>query len=63
MHMFLAKGGKKLKEQQLDDNEEIIVELYTLDELKQLLRENKIIQAMHVTCILYALEKINELKY
>jgi 8-oxo-dGTP pyrophosphatase MutT (NUDIX family) len=63
MHMFLAKGGKKLKEQQLDDNEEIIVELYTLDELKQLLRENKIIQAMHVTCILYALEKVGELKY
>lgn len=63
MHMFLVKGGKKVKEQQLDSNEEIIVELYTIDELKQLVRENKIIQAMHVTCILYALEKLNELKY
>lgn len=63
MHMFLAKGGKKVSEQELDGNEEIIVELYSIDELKQLVRENKIIQAMHITCILYALEKINELKY
>jgi ADP-ribose pyrophosphatase len=63
MHMFLAKGGKKTSEQQLDSNEEIIVELYTIDELKLMLKENKIIQSMHVTCILYALEKLNELKY
>jgi 8-oxo-dGTP pyrophosphatase MutT (NUDIX family) len=63
MHMFLAKGGKLTASQELDHNEDIQVELYTLDEVKQLLRENKIIQAMHVTCILYALEKINELKY
>ena len=63
MHMFLAKGGKKVSEQKLDSNEEILVELCSIDELKQLLRENKIIQAMHVTCILYALEKLNELKY
>ncbi|HLF46350.1 MAG TPA: NUDIX hydrolase [Chitinophagaceae bacterium] len=63
MHLFLAKGGKKVSEQNLDSNEEIVVELYELDELKQMLRERKIIQSMHVTCILYALEKINELKY
>lgn len=63
MHMFLAKGGKKTSEQQLDSNEEIIVELYSIDELKQMVKGNKIIQAMHVTCILYALEKLNELKY
>jgi len=63
MHMFLATGGKKVAEQKLDYNEEIIVELYSIDEVKKLVRENKIIQAMHVTCILYALEKLNELKY
>jgi pantothenate kinase type III len=44
-------------------NEEIIVELYSIDELKKMVRENKIIQSMHVTCILYALEKIGELSY
>ena len=63
MHMFLARGGKKTSEQHLDVNEEIIVELYTIQELKQLIRDRKILQSMHVTCILYALEKINELQY
>ena len=63
LHMFLATGGKKVAKQQLDENEEIEVLLLTIDEVKQLLRENKIIQAMHVSCILYALEKLGELKY
>jgi len=63
MHMFLAKGGRKVSVQKLDHNEEIIVELYSIDELKKMVRENKIIQAMHITCILYALEKLGELTY
>lgn len=63
MHMFLARGGKKIKEQQLDHNEEIEVKLYSIDEVKQLIKENKIVQSMHVTCIMYALVKLNELKY
>ena len=63
MHMFLARGGKKVAEQHLDGNEEIEVVLVTIDELKQMIRDQAIIQSMHVTCILYALEKLNELKY
>lgn len=63
MHMFLATGGKKTNEQALDENEEIEVELYSLDKLKSLIREKKIVQAMHVTCLLYGLEMLNELKY
>ena len=63
LHMFLAKGGKKVAAQQLDDTEEIDVVLLTIDEVKLLLRENKIIQSMHVSCIMYALERLNELKY
>lgn len=63
LHMFLAKGGKKIASQKLDENEEIEVVLVTVKELKQLLRENKIIQSMHVSCILYALEKLGELTY
>jgi ADP-ribose pyrophosphatase len=58
MHMFLATGGKKISEQQLDQNEEIDVEIYSISELKDFIRENKIVQAMHVTCIMYGLEKI-----
>jgi ADP-ribose pyrophosphatase len=63
LHMFLAKGGEKIADQQLDANEEIEVQLYTIDEIKQLLKENKIVQAMHVSCLLYAFDKLGELNY
>lgn len=63
MHMFLATGGKKVAEQELDHNEEIEISLVSMDELKQMLKENKFVQAMHVTCIMYALERLGELKY
>lgn len=63
MHMFLAKGGMKISEPQLDSNEELEVELFTIDEVKQLLRENKIVQSMHVSCILYAFEKMRKISY
>lgn len=58
MHMFLARGGEKVAEQQLDSNEEISVELHTVDELVQLIRERAIVQSMHVCCVLYALVKL-----
>jgi 8-oxo-dGTP pyrophosphatase MutT (NUDIX family) len=63
LHMFLAKGGKLTGKQQLDGNEEIDVEFYSIDEIKQMLRDNKIMQAMHVTCILYAFEKLEVIKF
>lgn len=63
LHMFLARGGKKVAGQQLDANEEIEIIFVTIKELKELVRERKIIQSMHVSCILYALEKLGELSY
>lgn len=63
LHMFLARGGIKTAAQKLDENEEIEIILVSLKELKQLLRENRIMQSMHVSCILYALEKMGELSY
>ena len=61
--MFLATGGKKTHDQKLDHNENIDVEIYAIDELKTFIKENKIVQAMHVTCILYALERLGEIKF
>ena len=61
MHMFLATGGKLVKEQSLDDNEDIEIHLFTIDELKQMLDNNEIIQSMHVTAIFYALKKLGKL--
>ena len=63
LHMYLATDGRKVAGQNLDGGEEIEVVLYSMEELKQLLRENKIMQAMHVSCIMYALEKLGELRY
>lgn len=57
MHMFLAKGGKKVQEQHLDPNEELQVELFSVEEVKTMLRNNELMQSMHVSCILYGFEK------
>jgi ADP-ribose pyrophosphatase len=58
---YLAKGGKKVQEQKLDEHERIIVEEYTIAEVKQLLANNKIAQALHCTGLFYALMKLGEL--
>lgn len=63
MHFFLAKGGKKVSDQELDGNEEIEVHLLSIDEVKSLLKSNQILQSMHATALFYALERLGELKY
>jgi len=60
-YCYLAKGGKKVQEQSLDEHEDIIVEQYTIAEVKQLLADNKIAQALHCTNLFYALIKLGEL--
>lgn len=63
MYMFLATGGEQVSEQSLDETEDVEVVIYTLDEVKNLLRENKIVQALHTATIFYALDKLGALKY
>jgi 8-oxo-dGTP pyrophosphatase MutT (NUDIX family) len=62
-HLYLATGGVRTQEQELDHNEEIEVYLYTIDELRQLLQDNGIVQSMHVTALYYALQKMGLLKF
>ena len=62
MHMFIAKGGKKKQEQNLDANEEIEVIELSFDELFSLIDENKILQSMHLSTIHYALKHLGKLK-
>ena len=59
---YLATGGKKVQEQSLDEHEEIIIEEYTVAEVKQLLADNKISQALHCTGLFYGLMKLGEIK-
>ncbi len=59
-YLFLATGGKKIAGQSLDDNEEIIIHLKPLEEVKQLLYDNKIVQSMHALCMFYGLRLLEQ---
>ena len=63
MHMYVAKGGRKVKDQELDHNEEIEVFEVTMQELLQLVEERKILQSMHMSTIFYALRYLGVIKY
>ncbi len=58
MHLYIAKGGTKSAKQHLDENEDIEVHLFTVDELKSLIDQGKIIQSMHVTACYLAFKKL-----
>lgn len=60
-YCYLARGGRKVQEQDLDHNEEIIVTEYSIPEVKHLLADNKIAQALHCTGLFYALMKLGEM--
>jgi ADP-ribose pyrophosphatase len=56
---YLARGGKKVQEQHFDEHEDLIVETFTIDKVRQLLADNKIAQALHCTGLFYALAKLD----
>src|SRR5690606_29562334 len=60
MHMYLAEGGEKEGDQQLDHNEEIEVVLKDIGEVEKLMAENNIVQSMHVCTIMYGLAKLRQ---
>lgn len=62
-HMYLATGGKKVAEQQLDDTEEVEVLFHSIDEVKELVQQNRIVQSLHVNCIMYALMKLDAIRF
>lgn len=62
-HMFLATGGKKVAEQKLDETEDVEVLFYTIDEVKDLVRQNLIMQSLHVNTIFYALKKLGNIQF
>lgn len=63
MYFFLARGGRKVVEQSLDQNEEIEVHLLSQDKVIELLKTNQIHQSMHVTALFYALNKLGTLRF
>lgn len=59
---FLATGCKKVQEQHLDEQEEIDVLLVSVEEVKQLLKENQFGQALHTAALFYALSDLGYLR-
>lgn len=59
-HLFLATDGKKTAEQSLDANEEITIHFMALEELRELLLNNKIVQSMHALCLFYAFQLLDK---
>jgi ADP-ribose pyrophosphatase len=55
---YLLKGGTKTHAQHLDEHEILNVEEYSIEEVKQLLNENKIDQALHVAGLFYGLMRL-----
>lgn len=58
-YLYLAQGGKKVAAQSLDDNEAIEVLQIPLAEVRSMLLNNEIVQALHTCCVLYALQKLD----
>ncbi len=60
-HCFLATGGKLVANQDLDRGEEIIVELISIEKLKELVLTNKFGHALHTSGVFYALERLSNM--
>jgi 8-oxo-dGTP pyrophosphatase MutT (NUDIX family) len=60
-YTYLLSGGIKIHEQQLDEHEILNVEEYTIEEVRQLLKNNEIAQALHAAALFYGLMKLGEL--
>ena len=57
--LFLARNGKKSSAQQLDSDEEIEICYFSLKQVRGMLKENQIKQALHAACLFYAFEKLD----
>lgn len=61
-YTYLLKGGIKTHDQHLDEHEILSVEEYTIEEAKQILKDNKIEQALHSAALFYGLMKLDAIK-
>jgi ADP-ribose pyrophosphatase len=58
MHIYFATGCTLTHAQAFDPHEELEVFLADVDEVKALLRDNKIIQSLHVSAMFYGLNAL-----
>ena len=60
--LYVATGGKKVQEQDLDENEDIEIVLVPLEKIKDMLLRHELVQSMHTCCLFYALLHMGHLK-
>lgn len=60
-YFFLAKGGVPHGEQKFDAHEFLKVEKVSIQELKRMLLQNEMVQALHAACAFYALHALGEI--
>ncbi len=60
-YLFLAVNGVLEKQPSLDENEEIEIELVSIEQLKRMLAAGEIAQSMHALCVYKALEHLVKL--
>ncbi|RZM20768.1 MAG: NUDIX hydrolase [Pedobacter sp.] len=60
--IYFLSGGVKTNAQALDEHEILNVEEYSVEEVKQLLLDNKIAQSLHTTALFYGLLKLESIK-
>lgn len=58
-HIFLARNVEKIQEQELDRTEDIHVKLMDINDVKNLLEQNKIYQSMHAAPLWKLLRDMN----
>jgi 8-oxo-dGTP pyrophosphatase MutT (NUDIX family) len=61
-HMFLATGGVKTSEQQLDQNEEIEIIFKSVTEVKMMLQHNEFRQSLHGLCLFLGFDRLQSNK-
>ena len=61
-YLFLAEGGKLTTTQELDSNEQIDLKLISIEDLRKMLTENRITQALHTSCLFYAFAALDSRK-
>jgi 8-oxo-dGTP pyrophosphatase MutT (NUDIX family) len=62
-HMYLATEGEKVREQKLDETEDVEVLLRSIDEVKEMMKGNQVIQSLHLNTMMYALMKLGKLNF
>ena len=62
-HMFLATEGEKTGEQKLDETEDVEVLFHSIEEVKEMMKQNQVIQSLHLNNMMYALMKLGKLDF